>query len=133
MDYTEQAKERFYNDVYAVGTTGCIIEAAGVNYSRCSLEIDKRHFNTNGDVMGGAIFTLADYAMGVAANTANTPAVSLSCTINFIRATRGPVLYAEATCIKRGKSIGFYEVIITDSSGKTVAKMEGNSFVMAKD
>ncbi len=129
MDLKEQAVERFSNDIYAVSTTGVKIEEAGVNYSKCSLVIDERHYNVNRDVMGGAIFTLADYAFGVASNTGNLNTVSLSSSINFVRATKGPVLYAEAKCIKSGKSITFFEITVTDSAGIVVATVMANGFV----
>ena len=78
MDYTEKAREMFSSDIYAVETTGVRIEEARPDYCRCSLKIDGHHFNVNGNVMGGAIFTLADYAFGVAANVENPSAVSLT-------------------------------------------------------
>ena len=129
MDYTEIARERFSTDYYAVKTTGIKIEKADINYAKCSMEIDERHFNVDGNVMGGAIFTLADYAFGVAANTENPPTVSLSSTINFMRGSKGPVLFAEARCIKSGKTICFYEVTITDSEDNVIAVMQSNGFI----
>ena len=78
--------------------------------------------------MGGAIFTLADYTFGVAANSGNEHAVSLSGTINFIRSTKGPILYAEAKCIKNGRTIAFYEVSITDAQGNVIATVLENAF-----
>ncbi|MEA4894401.1 MAG: PaaI family thioesterase [Oscillospiraceae bacterium] len=128
MDYTEKAKEMFYGDSYAVGTTGVRIEEARPGYCRCRLEIDRRHYNTNGYVMGGAIFTLADYAFGVAANVENPSAVSLTSTISFIAPTKGPVLYAEAKCVKSGRSIAFYDITITDDDGGIIASVLANGF-----
>lgn len=128
MNYKELAIDHFSNDKYAVSTTGIEIDEVSLNYSKCSLKIDERHFNSDGNVMGGAIFTLADYAFGVAANTDNTQTVSLSGTINYIRATKGPVLYAEAKCIKSGKTIAFFEVTVTDDEGKIVATVLANGF-----
>ena len=128
MDYTEKAREMFSSDIYAVETTGVRIEEARPNYCRCSLKIEGRHFNVNGNVMGGAIFTLADYAFGVAANVENPSAVSLTSTINFIRPTKGPVIYAEAKCIKSGRSIVFYDITLTDSEGNIIATVAANGF-----
>ena len=128
MDYTQLAKDCFYKDIFAVETTGVRIEEARPNYSRCSLKIDERHFNVSGNVMGGAIFTLADYAFGVAVNTGDPSSVSLSSTINFIRPTKGPVLYAEAKCIKRGRSITFFDVTVTDDDGNIIATVIANGF-----
>ena len=128
VDYTKQAVERFSNDKYAVNTTGITIEKADIDYAKCSMRIDERHFNCEGSVMGGAIFTLADYAFGVAANSGNLQTVSLSGTINFMRATKGPVLYAEAKCIKSGRSIAFFEITVTDDAGNIIAIVLANGF-----
>ena len=128
MDYKQYAEEHFLNDIYAVETTGVKVEDAGVDYARCSLKIDRRHFNVDGNVMGGAIFTLADYTFGVAANIGKAQTVSLSSTINFIRATKGPVLYAEARCIKSGRNIGFFEIMVTDGVGNIIAMVLSNGF-----
>ena len=128
MDYTEQAREMFKSDIYAVETTGVRIEEARPGYSKCSLKIDGRHFNVNGDVMGGAIFTLADYAFGVAANIGGKAAVSLSGSISFLRPTKGPVLYAEARSVKDGRSIAFYDITVTDGDGNIVATVAASGF-----
>lgn len=128
-DMTQFALESFSNDQYAVKTTGVKIEKAEPGYCLCSLAIDERHLNNNGDVMGGALFTLADYAFGTAANIGGVPTVTLSCTISFMRATRGPVVYAEAKKQKLGRNISFFEVDITDADGKLIAVMQSSGFV----
>lgn len=128
MDYTQKAVERFYNDNYAVRTTGIKIDFADKNFAKCSLQINDSHLNTSGFVMGGAIFTLADYAFGVAANIDCTSTVTLTSTINFVAPTKGPMLYAEARCIKSGRNICFFEVTVTDDSGKVIASLLSNGF-----
>lgn len=128
MDYTQWAIDSFSGDRYSVDTTGIRIEKVEELYARCSLTIEDKHLNKNDTVMGGAIFTLADYTFGVAANTPNTNCVSLSAHINFMRGTTGPVLYSEARCIKDGRNVCFFEVTITDSTGKTVAVVTVDGF-----
>ncbi|MGI5977947.1 MAG: PaaI family thioesterase [Oscillospiraceae bacterium] len=128
MDWTETARETFSADEYAIKTTGVKIEKVEPGYCLCSLAVDQRHLNNNGDVMGGALFTLADYAFGTAANIGGKPTVTLSCTINFMRATRGPLLYAEAKKQKVGRNISFFEVNITEADGKLVAVMQASGF-----
>lgn len=128
MDYTQWAIDSFSGDRYSVDTTGIKIEKVEELYARCSLTIEDKHLNKNNSVMGGAIFTLADYTFGVAANTPNTNCVSLSAHINFMRGTTGPVLYSEARCIKDGRNVCFFEVTITDSTGKTVAVVTVDGF-----
>ena len=128
MNYKEMAIERFSSDNYAVSTTGIKIEEVDENYAKCSLKIDSRHFNSSGNVMGGAIFTLVDYAFGVAANTTNPQTVTLSGSINYVRPTTGPMLYAEAKCIKSGRCISFFEVSVTDEEGNVIATALTNGF-----
>lgn len=65
-DLTEEARERFANDIFATQTTGIHIEKAEELYAKCTLSIEPRHLNANHTVMGGAIFTLADFTVAVA-------------------------------------------------------------------
>ena len=128
MDYKQRAINEFSADRYAISTTGVVIEKVDVNYSVCSLKIEDKHLNTNGGVMGGAIFTLADYAFGVAANTPVSNCVTLSANVNFTRPSKGPILYAVAKCVKDGRRICFFEVNVTDAEGKLIAVFEMNGF-----
>ncbi len=128
MNYTKQSIERFSKDNYAISTTGVKIDYADVNYAKCSLEVNDRHSNIYGFVMGGAIFTLADCTFGVAANVDASSTVTLSSTINYLSPTKGPKLFAEAKCIKSGHNVCFYEVTVTDSSEKIIATLVVNGF-----
>lgn len=128
MDLKQWAIDSFYGDRYSTETTGIRIEAVQENYAKCSLVIEDKHMNKNDKVMGGAIFTLADFAFGVAANTPLSNCVSLSANINFLRATTGPVLYAEAKCVKNGRNVCFYDVTVTDSQGRIIATVVSNGF-----
>lgn len=127
MDYTQYVRDHFSKDRYALELTGVKIEKAEPGYCLCSMEIGERHLNNNDDVMGGALFTLADYAFGCAANL-DQPTVTLTSTISFMRATRGPVVYAEAKRQKTGRNVSFYSIDITDSSGKLIANMQASGF-----
>lgn len=128
MNYTQYAKDNFSRDRFAINQTGVIIEEACEGYARCSMKVEDWHLNNNDKVMGGAIFTLADYAFGVAANTPKTNCVSLNATVNFIRSTTGPVLYAEAKCVKDGRNICFFNVVVTDSEDRIIATVATDGF-----
>ncbi len=84
--------------------------------------------------MGGAIFTLADFAVAVASNghaeTTNT--VSLHGEITFLTPAKGKRLMAEANCIKEGRTTCFYEVAVTDELGTNVARATFNGFTIGK-
>ena len=128
MDYTQSARNRFAGDKYATEATGVFIEDVDVNYAKCSLTVKPCHLNAMGFVMGGAVFTLADLAFAVAASTDNPNTVSLNSQINYMNATKGPVLYAEAKCTKNGKIICLFEINITDGDGNRVANVTTTGF-----
>jgi uncharacterized domain 1 len=128
LDYTATAKKIFTADRFATEAAGIIIEEARDNYARCILDPGPVHFNAGGVVMGGAIFTLADFTFAVAANTRSleegTPnTVTLSVQMQFLSPAKGDRLTAEAVCKKSGRTICSFEVTVTDSSGEIIALM----------
>lgn len=127
-DLTLKEREIFAQDLYATRTSGIVIDHAEVGRSLCSMNITDGHLNAAGFVMGGAIFTLADFAFGVAANTEKSITVTLSSSIQFINAAKCNKLIAEAKCIKEGRSVVFYEVNITDECGKLIATATCNGY-----
>ncbi|MBE6754707.1 MAG: PaaI family thioesterase [Ruminococcaceae bacterium] len=126
----EKARKVFADDVYAAETTGIVIEEVGTRYARCSLVPDKRHFNAAGSVMGGAIFTLADYAFAIASNLEEMNTTSLTSQISFLGAARGAKLFAEAKCIKSGRSTCCYVITVTDETGRDIASVTTTGFIM---
>ena len=60
----EEAREFFKDDIFCA-EMGITIDEVGEKYSICSLEIKKNHRNAAGGIMGGAIFSLADFAFSV--------------------------------------------------------------------
>ena len=65
MTDLEKAREFFGKDTYAIVTSGIQIEQVGEHYSKCSMKLTDIHRNAYGGVMGGAIFTLADFTFAV--------------------------------------------------------------------
>lgn len=128
----EQARTFFAQDRYATDN-GMTIEDAAPGFSRIRLELTERHRNAVGGVMGGVQLTMADFACAVASNYGPDarPHVSLDAHISFQSACRGGVLFAEAKAVKTGRSVSFYEVAITDDTGRLVAKAEFTMFCTA--
>lgn len=56
-----QVRELFQDDRFAT-LNGAQITEIGDHFAKCELELEKRHRNALGAVMGGATFTLADFA-----------------------------------------------------------------------
>ena len=69
MRNIEDVRRFFDGDRYAVEVTGVKIDEIDDCYSKCSLELDERHYGAHGQVMGGVMFTLSDFAFAVATNT----------------------------------------------------------------
>ena len=61
----EQVQKVFANDRFAT-ENGVVIDEVDDGYAKCSLEIQPHHLNAANTVLGGAIFTLADFAFAVA-------------------------------------------------------------------
>ncbi len=122
MSDLERAREFFAKDRYATEATGIIIEQVGECYAKCSLRLDSRHRNAVGSVMGGVMFTLADFVFAVATNFERPSiTVTLVSQISYLNAVKGEVLYGESRLIKDGKTNCFYEIDITDDLGTAVA------------
>ena len=121
MDHLEEARAYFAADRYAVEATACVIDAVGEKYARCSLTLQPKHRNAVGQVMGGVAYTLADFAMAVAANFHQPLTVTLSSSIQYLGTVRGTRLIAETRLIKDGRRNCVYEVNVTDDLGTPVA------------
>ena len=122
----EEAREFFKKDRFATYKTGIEIDEIGEKYSKCSFEITPDDVAAHGSVMGGAIFTLADFAFAVAANSCGRLTVTVSSNINFISMPKHNKLTGECKCLKDGKRACFYEVKITDGLGNLVAEVTSN-------
>jgi len=122
MGTIKEAREIFANDRYATVLSGAFIEEIGENYAKCSMKITADHRNAYGGIMGGSIYTLADFAFAVASNFDKEYAtVSVVGQASFMSASKGSVLYAEAKLLKDGKNTCFFDVTITDDLGKLIA------------
>ncbi len=121
MTELESAREFFANDLYATEATGIVIEEVGENYAKCSLKIERRHQNAVGHVMGGVMFTMADFAFAVSTNRGGNITVSTVAQISHIASPKGDTLYAESRLLKSGHRTCFYEVTITDNTGALIA------------
>lgn len=127
----EDAREYFKGDVFATMVTGCEIEDARPGYARCILNLGAEHRNAANGVMGGAIYTLADFTFAVAAAMTGQLTVSLTSQISFLSGVKGSRLTAEAVMVKSGRSTCYYRVSVTDSLGRNVAEMTSNGFIMS--
>ncbi|MBO4373839.1 MAG: PaaI family thioesterase [Lachnospiraceae bacterium] len=123
----EEAREYFKGDRFATDS-GMVLDEFGDGTASCSVELGEGHRNANGGIMGGVMFTLADFAFAVAANNKHMPTVAQQVSINYLNAAKSGRLTAKASCIKDGRSTCVYNVDVTDDSGRDIARFTATGF-----
>lgn len=129
MSLTELARTVFANDRFAT-LTGIVIDEVREHECTCTLPVTAHHRNARGVAMGGVIFTLADFAAAVAANTdcltdGNLQWVSLDATIHYLAPAAGERLVVRSSALKTGRSTSLYQSIIeSPDKGKRIAIVE---------
>ena len=103
----EEIRAYFAQDKFAAQAQCSIIEAAP-NHAICEMPITENHLNANGTVMGGAMFTLADFTMAIISNMDNKPTVAIDCTIRFFSPAKCEKLNTPGSPHKAGRPGGFY-------------------------
>lgn len=123
----KRVREFFKKDKFATDA-GAVIEEIGEYYAKCSIELDDRHLNAVGGIMGGVHFVLADFTFAVASNWQKMGSVSLNSDIAYLGTVKGKKMIAEAHCIKEGRSTNFYRIDIGDELGNKVAVVNITGF-----
>ncbi len=124
----DQVRAYFSRDHFAAAA-GCVIDDATPGHAVVRMPLrDDLHRNAQGSVMGGAIFTLADFALAVASNVGQAPTVSVSNQIEFLSAARGTRLVATCEADRSGRALGFYTTDVYDELGTHVARMTATCF-----
>lgn len=123
----EELNDFFGHDRFAA-SIGCKIVEGSVGHGVAELVIEDHHRNALGIVMGGAIFTLADFALAIASNVGVEPSVSINSSIDYYSASKGTKLIATCNVDKGGRRLGFYTTDITDDTGKRIARMTTTVF-----
>jgi len=129
---TEKARMLFANDLYATQQTAIVIDNVHDGEATCSISLSTSHRNAKGAVMGGVLFTLADFAFAIAVhcddlasddnvNNIKLHWVSSYSSINFIRSPKGNYLTATARRLHKGAATAVYQTTILDDEARTVA------------
>ena len=117
----EEARDFFSGDRYAV-ESGIMLEELPEGGSVCAMPLTAHHRNAEGGVMGGAIFTLMDFAFATASSNVHRPTVAQQVSINYLSAPKGSRLIARAACRKDGRTSCVYQVNVEDDQGRDVAQ-----------
>jgi len=114
----------FSKDRYAA-LTGVELIENGAGYCKARMKIEDKHLNGAGIVQGGAIFTLADVALAVAANSQEYMSLTVNVNISFLSGRSEGILFATATEVSDPSRLGAYDVLITDEENRVVARFNG--------
>ncbi len=126
----DDVRNFFANDEFAKKCLGAKIDDFNFQTGEAtvSMDLDDRHHNAQGYVMGGVFFALSDFALALASNVNQEPSASVSATMDFMRRAKGKHLVAKARPTKLGKTLAFYEVeVLDDESKRVVARMSATS------
>lgn len=129
MTRLEEARAYFSQDRFAT-ENGAVIAEIGETYAVCTLALQRRHRNALGNVMGGAVFMLGDFAFAVASNFGKRPTVSTTSQITFLKAARGNTLTARAEMVREGRTSVYYEISVWDELGTLVARLTASGTVV---
>lgn len=119
--------------VHDVASQSLGMELIEVLPGRATLRMAVRRdfLNGLGSCHGGYMFLLADSAFAFACNSHNRRAVAAGAQIEFLAPPmEGDVLTAHAEEVHAAGRTGFYDVTVTDQSGRRVAIFRGRSAIV---
>ena len=123
----EEAREFFKNDKFAA-MLDIGLDELDEDSCECSLKLNDNHRNAVGGVMGGVMFTLADFSFAALSNNIHSPTVAQQVSINYLSAPKGSKLIAKAVCKKNGRSSCIINVDIVDDTGRDIVQFVGTGF-----
>ncbi len=92
-------------------TLGITLVDGGLGRATVAMVVDARHINFNGGCHGGATFSLADAAFGLASNSRGGLASGIDAHITYQTGVRaGEQLVARATEVSRSRRLGVYRI-----------------------
>lgn len=130
--FIEEMKQRFATDSLP-NLLGIELLEISEGKAKIRLKVREEHLNLLGATHGGAVFTLADTVMGLAANSyPDRHSVTLNMNINYLRTTTaGDILTAVAKEENLTRKTGVYSAHITNSDNKPVALATGTYYVLS--
>ncbi len=114
----------FQNDRFAK-VNNMILEDLEYGWARASMQVGSNHLNAADMVMGGALFTLCDFAFAAASNSYGSLAVGTQMDFHLIKSPKTERIVVEAVEINRGRTLGIYEMSLRDGDGQLCSKMTG--------
>ena len=125
---TLDAARAYFNDDRFATENGITLDELDAEHAVTSMTLAPRHKNAFGGIMGGAIFTLADFAFAALTNDRERTTVAQQVSISYLSAPKGGRLVATARFRKDGRSSCVVNVDVTDDTGRDIAQFVGTGF-----
>ncbi len=125
---TIDAARAYFNDDRFATENGITLDELDAEHAVTSMTLAPRHKNAFGGIMGGAIFTLADFAFAALTNDRERTTVAQQVSISYLSAPKGGRLVATARYRKDGRSSCVVNVDVTDDTGRDIAQFVGTGF-----
>ncbi|MBL4623145.1 MAG: PaaI family thioesterase [Immundisolibacteraceae bacterium] len=126
---TNQAMEIFSRDAYSAHLGIELIESADGN-SLVKMPIQPFHLNGGGRVHGGALLSLADFALAAAAISRGDYGSAVSVQMNFMKGAGEGTLWARGEELSQGRSIRHYRVTVEDDAQTLIGSFQGTVYLM---
>ena len=127
-DRLERARHLHANDAF-MRTCDVALVDVGPGHATLRMRVAREHLNFLGSCHGGALFSLADGAFGLASNSHGPISAAIDAHIAFHVAVReGDVLTARASEVSRSRRVATYRVDVERDDGVRVASFTGTVF-----
>ena len=119
------------NDHFAK-ENGMVITRLEEGASEAVLTASERHFNGMGIIMGGALFTLSDFAFAAAIHTFGFCAVGMNTSTAFLKPGRGvpgAKFTARAKLVSKTRRTGVFDVNVYDEDNRLLTHSIMTGFI----
>ena len=125
---TEQTLRGLLDQDRFVQYAGITLEQVDEGVATARLQLQEHHLNGANIVQGGAIYTLADFALAAVANYSGRVTVTANATINYLRPANGSFIEAHARVVHQTNSLCFVEVEVVNDQNELVATFSGTGY-----
>ena len=124
---------KFFNDNdHFAKENGMVITRLGEGTSEAVLTATDRHFNGMGIIMGGALFTLSDFAFAAALNSFGFRAVGMNASNSFLKPGKGvpgAKFTARAKLVSKTRRTAVFDVNVYDEDNRLLAHSLMTGFI----
>lgn len=124
---------KFFNDNdHFAKENGMVVTRLEEGASEAVLTASERHFNGVGIIMGGALFTLTDFAFAAALNSFGFRAVGMNASTSFLKPGKGvpgAKFTARATLVSKTRRTAVFDVNVYDDENRLLTHSIMTGFI----